>query len=59
MILLKVAQQVTEVNFAVSDKDDFVHELNDYGVDYAKRDKPFVAARDADGNKYIMDAEFR
>lgn len=48
-----------EVNFAVSDKDDFTQELNDYGIDFAKGDKPVVAGRDADGNKYVMEKEFR
>lgn len=50
---------MSEVNFAVSDKDDFTHELNEYGMDYVKADKPIVAGRDADGNKFIMTAEFR
>ncbi|KAL4716903.1 hypothetical protein ACJJTC_012714 [Scirpophaga incertulas] len=56
--VLKVAKEVTEANFAVSDKDDFTHELNEYGIDFAKGDKPVVAGRDADGNKFIMSAEF-
>ncbi|XP_013133156.1 PREDICTED: protein disulfide-isomerase A3 [Papilio polytes] len=56
--VLKVAKEMSEVNFAVSDKDDFTHELNEYGMDYVKADKPIVAGRDADGNKFIMTAEF-
>ncbi|XP_059050936.1 protein disulfide-isomerase A3 [Achroia grisella] len=56
--VLKVAKELSEVNFAVSDKDDFTHELNDYGIDFAKGDKPVVAGRDADGNKFVMTEEF-
>lgn len=56
--VLKVAKEMSEVTFAVSDKDDFTHELNEFGVDFAKGDKPMVAGRDADGNKFVMSAEF-
>ncbi|CAH3950753.1 unnamed protein product [Pieris brassicae] len=56
--VLKVAKEVDEVSFAISDKDDFTHELNDYGIDFAKRDKPVVSGRDADGNKFVMSTEF-
>ncbi|XP_014368740.2 protein disulfide-isomerase A3 [Papilio machaon] len=56
--VLKVAKEMNEVNFAVSDKDDFTHELNEFGMDYVKTDKPIVAGRDSDGNKFIMTAEF-
>lgn len=48
-----------DVNFAVSDKDDFTHELNDFGIDFAKGDKPVVGGKDADGNKFVMSSEFR
>lgn len=50
---------MTEANFAISDKDDFTHELNEYGIDFVKGDKPVVAGRDADGNKFVMSSEFR
>ncbi|XP_028029914.1 protein disulfide-isomerase A3 [Bombyx mandarina] len=56
--VLKVAKEQTEATFAVSDKDDFTHELNEFGIDFAKGDKPVVAGRDADGNKFVMSAEF-
>ncbi|XP_063616437.1 protein disulfide-isomerase A3 [Cydia splendana] len=56
--VLKVAKELSEVTFAISSKDEFTHELNEYGIDFAKGDKPVVAGRDADGNKYIMSAEF-
>ncbi|VVC95232.1 unnamed protein product [Leptidea sinapis] len=38
--VLKVAKEVPDVTFAISDKDDFTPELNDYGIDFAKGDKP-------------------
>ncbi|CAH2241080.1 jg13138 [Pararge aegeria aegeria] len=56
--MLKVAKEMSEVTFAISDKDDFVHELNDYGIDFAKGDKPVVAGKDIDGNKFVMSKEF-
>ncbi|XP_052738487.1 protein disulfide-isomerase A3 [Bicyclus anynana] len=56
--VLKVAKELPEVTFAVSDKDDFVHELNDYGIDFARGDKPVVAGKDIEGNKFVMSAEF-
>ncbi|XP_026319359.1 protein disulfide-isomerase A3 [Hyposmocoma kahamanoa] len=56
--VLKVAKALPDVNFAISDKDDFTHELNDYGIDFAKGEKPVVAGKDADGNKFVMDKEF-
>ncbi|RVE52318.1 hypothetical protein evm_002956 [Chilo suppressalis] len=57
--VLKVAKEMSEVTFAISDKDDFTNEMNEFGVDFAKGDKPVVAGRDADGNKFVMSAEFR
>jgi len=57
--ILKVAKQyLNKYNFAISNKDEFQHELNEYGVDYAKGDKPIVFARDASNKKFIMKDEF-
>uniref|UniRef100_A0A6M2DV45 Protein disulfide-isomerase n=1 Tax=Xenopsylla cheopis TaxID=163159 RepID=A0A6M2DV45_XENCH len=56
--VLKVAKEQTKVNFAVSSKADFQHELNEYGIDHVKDDKPVVLARNAKGQKYIMQKEF-
>jgi protein disulfide-isomerase A3 len=56
--ILKVAKEwVGKVNFAVSAKDEFQHELNEYGYDYVG-DKPLILARDARGQKFIMKDEF-
>lgn len=56
--ILKVAKEWDgKVNFAVSAKDEFQHELNEYGYDYVG-DKPLILARDARGQKFIMKDEF-
>jgi protein disulfide isomerase family A protein 3 len=56
--VLKVAKGHGDLNFAISHKDDFQHELSEYGVDYVKGDKPVVTAKDARGQKFKMDGEF-
>ncbi|EFA11421.1 Protein disulfide-isomerase-like Protein [Tribolium castaneum] len=57
--VLKVAKQHKDkINFAVSAKDDFQYELNEYGIDYVKEDKPVVLARDAKNQKFIMKDPF-
>jgi protein disulfide-isomerase A3 len=56
--ILKVAKEFDgKVNFAVSAKDDFQHELNEYGYDYVG-DKPLILARDEKNQKFIMKDEF-
>lgn len=56
--VLKVAKEWEgKVNFAISAKDEFQHELNEYGYDYVG-DKPLILARDARNQKFIMKDEF-
>ncbi|XP_055529979.1 protein disulfide-isomerase A3-like [Wyeomyia smithii] len=56
--VLKVAKEfVGRVSFAVSAKDDFQHELNEYGYDYVG-DQPLALARDAKNQKFIMKDAF-
>ncbi|CRK99496.1 CLUMA_CG012815, isoform A [Clunio marinus] len=56
--VLKVAKEWEgKVNFAISAKDDFQHELNEYGYDYVG-DKPLILARDSRNQKFIMKEEF-
>lgn len=56
--ILKVAKPYTGAyTFAISSKDDFQHELNEYGYDYTG-DKPVVLARDERNQKFIMKDEF-
>lgn len=57
--ILKVAKNFAkDFTFSVSAKDDFQHELNEYGYDYVKGDKPLVFARDAKNQKFVMKDEF-
>jgi len=46
-----------DVYFAVSNKDDFSHELSEYGLD-GSADKPVVAARDTSDQKFVMKEDF-
>jgi protein disulfide isomerase family A protein 3 len=56
--VLKVAKEWEgKVNFAIAAKDDFQHELNEYGYDYVG-DKPLVLARGAENEKFVMKEEF-
>lgn len=57
--ILKVAKEYSgPYTFAISNKDDFQHELNEYGYDYTG-DKPVVLARDAQNQKFILKDEFK
>ncbi|KAL1129971.1 hypothetical protein AAG570_012915 [Ranatra chinensis] len=57
--ILKVAQNfASDFTFAVSAKDDFQHELNEFGYDYVPSEKPIVFARSADNKKFAMSEEF-
>lgn len=56
--ILKVAKAYTgPYRFAISSKDDFQHELNEYGYDYTG-EKPVVLARDERNQKFILKDEF-
>jgi protein disulfide isomerase family A protein 3 len=58
---MKVAKKVAEagqkVTFAVSSKEDFSHELSEYGLT-ASGDKPVITARNAADEKFVMQGEF-
>jgi len=60
--IIKVAKKFTDagrkVTFAVSNADDFQHELDEYGLKQSG-DKPVVAARNAKDEKFVMQTEFR
>lgn len=56
--ILKVAKEYSgDYRFAISAKDEFQHELNEYGYDYTG-EKPVVLARDKDNQKFIMTSDF-
>jgi len=59
--VLKVAQDYKgKVQFAVSNRNDFSHELDEYGLadKKDKTEKPLVAAQGKSGEKYFMADEF-
>jgi len=61
--VMKVAKKLTvdeglDVYFAVSSKDDFHQELDEYGLASASGDKPVVAARNDKDQKFVMSAAF-
>lgn len=57
--VLKVGQNFADdFKFAVANKDDFQHDLNEYGLDYVPGDKPVICARNAKGQKFVMQEEF-
>lgn len=57
--VLKVASGFKgKSNFAIANKDEFTHELGEYGVDYVAGDKPVVAARNEKNLKFVMKDEF-
>lgn len=56
-ILKAVKDYKGAFRFAISNKDDFMNELNEYGFDYAG-DKPVVVARNANEQKFILKDEF-
>lgn len=56
--VLKVAKDATDFTFAISNKDEFQHELNEYGVEFSPSDKPIITAKDSKGQKFKMEEEF-
>lgn len=56
--ILKVGKEFPNLKFAISSKDDFQHDLNEFGIDYVKGDKPVIVARDAKNQKFILKDEF-
>ncbi|UYV80089.1 PDIA3 [Cordylochernes scorpioides] len=57
--IMKVAQDYAKkLNFAVSNREAFMAELEKYGWDSPPKDKPVVAIRDAQERKYRMEDDF-
>jgi len=54
----KVCKDFPAYKCAVSNKDDFQHEMSEYGYDYVSGSAPVIAARDSAGLKYKMTEEF-
>lgn len=56
--VMKVAKKFPQFKFAVSNKNDFQHEVSEYGWDYIDGDKPVVAIKTDVGKKYKMEDAF-
>lgn len=57
--IMKVAKNYADkLSFAISSKDELQSELNEFGFDYVKGDKPVICSKDAKGRKFKLDAEF-
>lgn len=59
--VMKVAKNFPKVHFAVSNKEDFLSELAEFGMDTPStpdQKAPLVAARDAKNQKFVMTEEF-
>lgn len=56
--ILKVAKNFPKLNFAISAKDDFQHELNEFGVEFSDGKKPIALARNEKNQKFVMQDEF-
>jgi protein disulfide isomerase family A protein 3 len=57
--ILKVAQSYkSDFTFAVSNKDEFQYELNEYGIEFTPSDKPIITAKNKKGQKFKMEEEF-
>ena len=52
--VLKIAKDYSGINFAMSNKDDFKFELEQFGFELDKLDKPVVIAKDAQGNDFQL-----
>lgn len=59
--VMKVGKKLKDagknINFAVSNKDDFGHEMEEYNIK-GDSGKPVIAAKDASGQKFVMSEEF-
>lgn len=59
---MKVAKgfldQGKKMTFAVANKNQFSHDLSDFGLDGGSGELPVVAIRTAKGDKYVMTEEF-
>lgn len=54
----KLADENVKVRFAISNAEEFRHELTEFGVDDVKKDGKYVLARGPSNEKYRMSGEF-
>lgn len=59
---MKVAKsfldQGKKLNFAVANRNSFMHDVTEFGLDGSSGELPLVAIRTAKGDKYVMTEEF-
>lgn len=55
----KLADEGVNVRFAVSNMDEFRHELTQFGIKDAKKDAKYVLARGARDEKFKLTDDFR
>ena len=56
--VMKVAKKHDKLNYAVSNKNDFMQEAQEFGLSAVGDDKPNVVVKGADGKKYVMSEDF-
>lgn len=57
--ILKVAKSFDkDFSFAISNKDEFQYELNEYAIEFSGSEKPVVTAKNSKGQKFKMEEEF-
>jgi len=58
--IMKIAKNVMDqgLTFAVSQHNDFQHEIEEFGRGFVSGDKPVILARDAKNSKFVMEDEF-
>lgn len=54
----KLADENVKVRFAISNAEEFRHELTEFGIDDVKKDGKYVLARGPSNEKYRMSGEF-
>uniref|UniRef100_T1ITB5 protein disulfide-isomerase n=1 Tax=Strigamia maritima TaxID=126957 RepID=T1ITB5_STRMM len=58
--ILKVAKAYSDqqITFAISNREEFTHEMTEFGIKYSNSNVPVVAARNAKFEKFVMGDEF-
>ena len=56
--VMKVAKNFPSLTFAVSNKDDFMQEVNEFGIGMITGDKPKVGVFEGKSKKFVMEDEF-
>lgn len=52
--IIKAGKDYPEFTFAIASNSEFQNELNEFGIDYIKGDRPIILARDAKNRKFSL-----